>query len=446
MRNTKPLIAKTYLYLILLILFIGLLIYVNVYGQLNIPLIYEIKPMDSSLDFFHFEEFADLKRGKLGFYSEITSEIDSDVQSKSDIKTIMTNESYPDMYGIKLIEGNFFNKNMVKDKRHYVVISNSLSSEIFPLTSAVGQTLYIDGFEYNIIGIYDNKDSYWSRLSSDRHERILIPYTSYADYSNQKVTSIAFINDKDLDPILDRIKTKYPYQASNSNYLDFKEKRNYSTQFITLLLTYMQIITIIFVFALLYKVTKGYINYLISHRDDYHLIKLILHNKRYLFLFIFTIVTGTTLIIFLNRNLHFEVSMSSWFAPSDRLLDFSHYSKKILDFFVSENSRSIIGNDYHYKLINATLYISVILTIFIYPIMLLFISKLKKLVKTYYIFALEMLGYLIIILLVCFIINIFSTSFYMEKILSVLIYFLLMLIMVSFTSLDDTIIKRFLRI
>lgn len=443
MDKSKAIIAKSYLYMMLLVLFIGILICINVYGQINIPLIYEIKPNDTEGEFFRFSDLKDISNSSISAYGEICPVINDNIQDKYDIKTILTDEKHAELYGIKMIGGSFFDNEMVKDKCNYVVISENLSHKIFRFSQAVGQTIYIDDFSYYIIGVYKSDNTYWSRLFSDKNERIFIPYTTYPNYSNEKLTSLTIENDERVYGQIDKLKINYPYLLHNFNQIDYKEKKEYSTQFINILLTYIQIITIIYILNFMYKMTRGYVKELLLHEDEYYLGRLLIHNKRYLIVLAITIAVSTVLLIILFKRLNLEIVMSNWFMPQEYLFDLSHYTERILAFSINENSRTIIGNNYHYRLVNTTLFTSVIISMFIYPCILLFINRLKKLVKTNYVIALEMLAYLIVALIICFVLST-ELRYYIKNIQSVLIYFISLFVIVFLNSIHKVAIKKYL--
>lgn len=444
MAKSKAIIAKSYLYMILLVIFISILIYINVYGQLNIPLIFEIKPNTTEEDFFQFYDLQDISNSGVSAYGEISQTINENSQNEYNIKTILTDENYPELYDLKIIGGSFFDNEMVEDKCHYVVISENLSRKIFPFSQAVGQTIYIDDFSYYIIGVYECDNSYWSRLSSDKYERIFIPYTTYPNYSNRKLTTIAIKNDIRSYVVIDSLKIKYPYLLHEFNQIDYKEKMECSTQFISLLITFIQIITILYILRFIYKMARDYVKELLLHKDEYYFGRLLIYNKRYLLALMMTLVVSIAIIVIIYKRLNLEVVMSSWFIPEENLFDLSHYYEKILSFFINENSRNIIGNNYLYKLSNMTLFSSIILSMFIYPCIILLISKFKKLIKANYVIALEMLAYLIVISIICFAINTEQIMHYIKSIKSVLIYFILLFITVFFNSIYEMAIKKYL--
>lgn len=442
MTNNKSPIIKSYIFLVLLLMLISLLVFVNVYGSKNIPLVYEVKPNNTSGEFLDFSDVKNLEYTEISAYGEKVTQIKTTTNNIYDVKAVLTDENYCDLYGMELIEGSFFDYDMVDGKSNYVVISENLSKKISPIACSLGKEIYIDDFSYIIIGVYKSRDSFWGSLSSDDSERIYIPHTSYPDSLDMMVTAISIKNNDKAVSVVDSIKIKHPEILGNIIEIDYKEMRTYSTQFVSLLINIIRLITIVLVLKLLYKIASGYVRELRRHREEYFLGRLLIHNKKYIILLFVSFAIFVPLVVYLCKNLSLEIAMSNNFMPRENLFDLSHYKDKVIDFFINSNSTYMEGYLFYYRLVFRTLFVSIVLSLFIYPCMVLFISKLKRFSNKRWTLAVEMLAYMFVLLIVTVTIKSSMKTVYLRSATGVLIHLVLLSIVIFLGALRENYINK----
>jgi len=68
-----------------------------------------------------------------------------------------TTVDYPISRNYNLREGRFFTQDEVDGQRNVVVLSQEVATALFPLTNPIGDSIRIDGYYYNVIGIMESE-------------------------------------------------------------------------------------------------------------------------------------------------------------------------------------------------------------------------------------------------------------------------------------------------
>lgn len=89
------------------------------------------------------------------------------------VNIILTDEYYPEIHNINIIKGNFFSSDVSASDA--IVISESLANLLFKSVDIVGCQMLLNGETKVISGVYENKKSIISDLSSNGLETVFVP-------------------------------------------------------------------------------------------------------------------------------------------------------------------------------------------------------------------------------------------------------------------------------
>ncbi len=87
-----------------------------------------------------------------------------------------SNESYLDIRGWKIAQGEFFTDNDVRTAARVVVLGKTIADTLFPGGDAVGQTIRVRNLPYRVIGVLATKGQ--SANGQDQDDTAIMPYTT----------------------------------------------------------------------------------------------------------------------------------------------------------------------------------------------------------------------------------------------------------------------------
>jgi putative ABC transport system permease protein len=87
-----------------------------------------------------------------------------------------SNESYLDIRGWKMAEGEFYSENDVRTAARVVVLGKTIADNLFPGGDPVGQTIRIKDKPYRVIGVLAPKGQ--SANGQDQDDTAMMPYTT----------------------------------------------------------------------------------------------------------------------------------------------------------------------------------------------------------------------------------------------------------------------------
>ncbi len=96
-------------------------------------------------------------------------------RTRGEIQVLGTNEYFPLIRDNALASGNFFNGVHVEDSLQVVVLGHTLAASLNNGRNPVGQVLTLDGLEYYIIGVLEEKGK---GQADNIDEKAMIPYTT----------------------------------------------------------------------------------------------------------------------------------------------------------------------------------------------------------------------------------------------------------------------------
>ena len=87
-----------------------------------------------------------------------------------------SNESYLEIRGWKMADGDFYTANDVQTAARVVVLGKTIADNLFPSGDAVGQTIRIRNLPYRVIGVLAPKGQ--SANGQDQDDTAMMPYTT----------------------------------------------------------------------------------------------------------------------------------------------------------------------------------------------------------------------------------------------------------------------------
>lgn len=114
-----------------------------------------------------------------------------------------TTNAYYNIQGLELSAGRFIKKTDVDNHTYVAVINQTAAEEIFETTNVIGNTIYLDGKAFQVIGLLTEDDSVTSSMNTGKLEAY-IPYTTVirmSDSLSNSVTSfyVSAANEDTLD-------------------------------------------------------------------------------------------------------------------------------------------------------------------------------------------------------------------------------------------------------
>lgn len=107
------------------------------------------------------------------------------------VRVRLTDETYPDFSGLRIIRGTYFGGKAVDLGRNVAVISRDLAERLFMSLDAVGNEITLFNETYVIVGLYEPSKTILSLLGSDGIETVYVPFTSYMAYADLTLDTVA---------------------------------------------------------------------------------------------------------------------------------------------------------------------------------------------------------------------------------------------------------------
>jgi putative ABC transport system permease protein len=93
------------------------------------------------------------------------------------IQLVGTNQPFLYVNNINIGEGRYFTQFEQEHRRNFVVLGEKTAGSLFPNEDPIGKHLRIEGDEYEVIGVFGNRQTIFGGLANNF---MVIPYTSFA--------------------------------------------------------------------------------------------------------------------------------------------------------------------------------------------------------------------------------------------------------------------------
>lgn len=266
-------------------------------------------------------------------------ELDETNVKEETVTPVLTNEFYFEIYGQKL-NGNSITEENIKNENKVAVISSSLALKLFFNTNAVGKTITLNDEVYTICGVIQESENIINSLSSDRKQRIYIPYTCYSGYENCDVYTISYDNSASSAPLIEQMKLSQ-YHSTN-----FSEKANVIRNFENIIFLILFIALCFLALRLWYRICKKLIKDIKENlSENYILNSLKSIPIKYVLLAItaFGIPVVLLIIFFLSD---FSIFIISKYIPYDNIFDVSYYLNTIIENSNMANNLALTGDTF----------------------------------------------------------------------------------------------------
>lgn len=124
------------------------------------------------------DELADLKTkpGIKEIAPTITSSVNIKSGSQSNTTTLeASTPQYPEIRKLSLQSGSFFTQRDIDNRYNVLVIGTETAQNIFGYTNVVGNTMYVNGIEFTVIGVLQSQGTSSAGSSDDR---IIVPLST----------------------------------------------------------------------------------------------------------------------------------------------------------------------------------------------------------------------------------------------------------------------------
>ena len=123
----------------------------------------------------HIEQFlksAGEEAKDYGFCCESKSDIG---RRDCNVKKVLVNDAYMQNFSFRLLKGQCLDSFAMENQEHVAMIEEDLACKLFFSSDVLGQNISLDGTDYKIIGVYEDKSISFAR---DKYTRVYIPYGS----------------------------------------------------------------------------------------------------------------------------------------------------------------------------------------------------------------------------------------------------------------------------
>jgi putative ABC transport system permease protein len=125
--------------------------------------------------------------------------------------------AYEPMYGFHPAEGRFITPEDLDRSAKVVVLGSTRRSQIFGARPALGQTLFIGGTNYTVVGVMEKKEFYWNTANDNNLEwmnkMMFVPVTTVLNRMSgeRRSQKVAYINVqvrdvKEMDAAMDEVR------------------------------------------------------------------------------------------------------------------------------------------------------------------------------------------------------------------------------------------------
>jgi hypothetical protein len=132
------------------------------------------------------------KWGAAGAYAASVNQTIVHENTSVSSKVYGTNAAYPQFHQMWIRQGGFMSSKAVAEHSKVAVISSEFADQMFGSQKVIGLQIYIWNQPFQIIGVYEKKDSILVTATSDTTKpEVIIPATALTDYyASAKITSV----------------------------------------------------------------------------------------------------------------------------------------------------------------------------------------------------------------------------------------------------------------
>lgn len=258
------------------------------------------------------------------------------------VRRVLSGANLPGFLGIHMLKGSFFNDSQHEYGKKVAVISETLAEKLYMTNNVLGNEVEVSGIKYKVTGVYQNRNTPFSMLSSDGVERIYIPFESVAGYKDLTIETV-FLKGQSLEEEIfrtNKVDSLLKQAGVNSDYYKLKDLYD-SSVFISQPLSAFIFFIGILIMIILAKGTARYIKDGIStfkqRMKTGYLLEVIRNSKLGILIFLTgsaVLLCGIAAVFFMVR---FKGSIPYQYIPPDNIFDFQFYGNLIKEALYNAN-------------------------------------------------------------------------------------------------------------
>lgn len=306
------------------------------------------------------------------------AETDTAKIKNQDALPVLVNGSFCDVYSLD-ITGEKITKQMIENKRDYALISDTLSQKLFFTTSSFGKRFTLFDKEFTVVGVYKTNTTPVGVLSSDKYERVYLPYTAYDSYGEQGIDAIALSADNDSSI------SKAAFDSDmfkGYSATDFSSKHNVASTFKNILLLIFTITVCVLLIKIWLRVVKSFTAFVKTTLDDEYLFAVFKKNKLKSIKYLSIIVLLPVLTVFAFINGFSQIYILPQYLPTDNIFDISYTVNAFVNAVQNANSLLLFGNPFLSNFYTITFYLSLALTVITLILYVLWYKTIRETVQT----------------------------------------------------------------
>ncbi len=276
---------------------------------------------------------ADVKSGLVKCDMSYVRELETFVQANNKIypiKACLTNSSFTLFSGISVVKGCFINEASSETGLNCAVISEALSQKLFGTYDVIGCRFELFNEQYKVTGLYRNKKSLISFLSSDGTDRVYIPYKSHAAFKDITPKTV-FLRYQGIETLKFRqINIRNLFKTEDRIY---KINDYYEPDILTLLQKlFVFIIGTLAVFLIgrrLIVFCRSGFDHIKSCLKKVYIKEMLKNEKFFILKYLLCLPGSMALIVIIFILIRFKANIPVEYIPYDNIFDLGFYMEKL---------------------------------------------------------------------------------------------------------------------
>lgn len=273
-----------------------------------------------------------------GFNCEIKSETG---RQDCNVKKVLVNEVYMKSFPYQLLKGQILDSFMVKNRERVAMIDYDLALKLFFSSDVLGRHIFLDGIDYKIIGVYEDKSISFAK---DQYTRVFIPYGSVDGWESFRIDTISISRSGDWKEKLEKLRIEMGNTFDKYLYEDIGESKRLVHQGGKFLNFFLGINIIVLFLKLFIRMIKEVYMEIMKSLKEKYLYEVMKQYYLKIIKIIFFSAIVLSVIVLLWKLLHFKVIIPTDFIPDENIFDVSYYWNVLLQSAKLYNSSILAGS------------------------------------------------------------------------------------------------------
>ncbi len=258
------------------------------------------------------------------------------------VKRVLSGRNLSGFLGLRMLKGSFFNGSQHEYGKKVAVISETLAEKLYMTNNVLGNEVEISGIRYKVTGVYQNRNTPFSILSSDGIERIYVPFESLTGYKDLTIETV-FLKGQSLQEEIfrtDKVNSLLKQAGVNTDYYrlkDFYDSPVFISQPLSAFIFFVGILIMIILAKGTVRYIKGGISNFEQRMKAGYLFEVIKSSKLGILIFLTGaafLLCGIAAVFFMVR---FKGSIPYQYIPPDNIFDFQFYGSLIREALYNAN-------------------------------------------------------------------------------------------------------------